>query len=72
MHAVRDWGIMVLQPQEEWNHDENSILAAANNSGSARRLERRGHFRAWAMLNQIENDRGERRGNISQLLLHGG
>ena len=28
--------------------------------------------RSWAMLNQIENDRGERRGNISPLLLHGG
>ena len=26
----------------------------------------------WAMLNQIENDRVEQRGNISQLLLYGG
>ena len=22
MHAVRDFGIMLLEPQEEWNHDE--------------------------------------------------
>ena len=50
MHAVRDWGILVLQPQADL---------------PAIRL-------FWAMLNQIENDSGERRGNISQLLLHGG
>jgi hypothetical protein len=36
MHAVRDCGIIVFQPQEEWEHDENSILVAAN-SGSTRR-----------------------------------
>ena len=48
MHAVRDWDIMVLQPQA----DSRAIRLF------------------WAMLNPIENDRGERRGNISQLLLH--
>jgi hypothetical protein len=36
MHAVRDCGIIVFQTQEEWEHDENSILVAAN-SGSTRR-----------------------------------
>jgi hypothetical protein len=50
MHAVRDWGIMVLQPQA----DSRAIRLF------------------WAMLNQIENDRVEQRGNISQLLLYGG
>jgi hypothetical protein len=41
MHADRDWGIMVLQPQA----DSRAIRLS------------------WAMLNQIENDRGERRGD---------
>jgi hypothetical protein len=50
MHAVRDWGMMVRQPQAD---------------SRANTIE-------LAMLNQIANDRGERRGNISQLLLHGG
>ena len=46
MHVVRSRGIMLLLPEGGRSHDKNSIQVTANHSGSARRLERRRHFRA--------------------------